>query len=27
VALYAPTQAAEAWSITVRFLRHHLGSP
>ena len=27
VALHAPTQAAEAWSITVRFLRHHLGSP
>jgi acetyl esterase/lipase len=27
VALHAPTQAAEAWSITVRFLRDHLGSP
>jgi carboxymethylenebutenolidase len=27
VALYAPTQAAEAWPITVRFLRDHLGSP
>jgi dienelactone hydrolase len=27
VALYAPAQAAEAWSITVRFLRDHLGSP
>jgi dienelactone hydrolase len=27
VPLYAPTQAAEAWSITVRFLREHLGSP
>jgi carboxymethylenebutenolidase len=27
VALYTPTQAAEALSITVRFLRHHLGSP
>jgi carboxymethylenebutenolidase len=26
VALYAPEQAAEAWSITVRFLRDHLGS-
>jgi carboxymethylenebutenolidase len=27
VALYAPTGAAEAWPITVRFLRDHLGSP
>jgi carboxymethylenebutenolidase len=27
VALYAPTPAAEAWSITVQFLRDHLGSP
>jgi carboxymethylenebutenolidase len=27
VALYAPTPAAEAWSITVPFLRDHLGSP
>jgi carboxymethylenebutenolidase len=27
VALYAPTPAAEAWSITVQFLRAHLGSP
>jgi carboxymethylenebutenolidase len=27
VALYASTPAAEAWSITVRFLRDHLGSP
>ena len=27
VALYAPTQAAEAWPITIRFLRDHLGSP
>jgi carboxymethylenebutenolidase len=27
VALYAPTPAAEAWSITVRFLRDQLGSP
>jgi dienelactone hydrolase len=27
VPLYVPTQAAEAWSITVRFLREHLGSP
>jgi len=26
VALYAPDQAAEAWSITVQFLRDHLGS-
>jgi carboxymethylenebutenolidase len=25
VALYAPDQAAEAWSITVQFLRDHLG--
>ena len=27
VALYAPKPAAEAWSITVQFLRDHLGSP
>jgi carboxymethylenebutenolidase len=27
VALYAPEQAAEAWSITVRFLRDHLLGP
>jgi carboxymethylenebutenolidase len=27
VALYAPDQAAEAWSITVRFLRDHLLGP
>jgi carboxymethylenebutenolidase len=27
VALYAPKPAAEAWSITVRFLRDQLGSP
>jgi carboxymethylenebutenolidase len=27
VALYSPTPAAEAWSITVRFLRDQLGSP
>jgi carboxymethylenebutenolidase len=27
VAPYAPTPAAEAWSITVQFLRDHLGSP
>lgn len=27
VALYAPTAAAEAWSITVQFLRDRLGSP
>ncbi len=27
VVLYAPTAAAEAWPITVRFLRDHLGSP
>jgi carboxymethylenebutenolidase len=27
VALYAPTPAVEAWSITVNFLRDHLGSP
>jgi carboxymethylenebutenolidase len=27
VALYAPAPAAEAWSITVQFLRDHLGSP
>jgi carboxymethylenebutenolidase len=27
VAPYAPTAAAEAWPITVRFLRDHLGSP
>jgi carboxymethylenebutenolidase len=26
VALYAPTPAAEAWLITVQFLREHLGS-
>ena len=27
VTLYAPTAAAEAWPITVRFLGDHLGSP
>ena len=27
VALYAPTPAAEAWPITVQFLRDHLSSP
>jgi carboxymethylenebutenolidase len=27
VALYAPSPAAEAWSITVQFLRDHLGPP
>jgi len=27
VALYAPTAAAEAWPITLRFLRDNLGSP
>jgi carboxymethylenebutenolidase len=27
VALYAPAAAEQAWSITVQFLRDHLGSP